>query len=160
MSWHSKPLDKKNRCYNIFRLRSISLTELFPLTTSVPFSYFWSVTPFFSILVYLCCHLHRRRQSHPASLSLPRIHKILKEECPNMFKSRVEIYFSWAAFASYQVLKLLSPSKTGAKKSPLAQPCIRCIRFTFILLFWNHILICRSVRPRWWAISILLRRVR
>ena len=109
-------LIKKNRCYNIFRLRSISLTELFPLTTSVPFSYFWSVTPFFSILVYLCCHLHRRRQSHPASLSLPKIHKKLKEECPNMFKSNMEIYFSWAAFASYQVLKLLSPSKTGAKK--------------------------------------------
>ena len=27
-------------------------------------------------------------------------------------------------------------------------------------LFWNQILICRSVRQSWWAISIRLRRVR
>ena len=30
----------------------------------------------------------------------------------------------------------------------------------FILLFWNQILICLSESPRWWAISILLLRVR
>ena len=35
-----------------------------------------------------------------------------------------------------------------------------CSFFHFILLFWNHILICRSDRTKVCAISILLRRVR
>jgi hypothetical protein len=46
------------------------------------------------------------------------------------------------------------------KWCPPVLDCLTIVSGIGAHLFWNQILICRSVRQSWWAISILLRLVR